>query len=455
MNAQAKQSLKQSLSWQTELVSMLDTLPGHDIDWLSQYRSNALDQFVKIGFPTRKTEAWKYVSTYAIAQITPQISPALSQSNLVDSAQIAQWRLDDCDEIVFVDGMYHAGLSSIPNSSSITIKNLAELLANSPIEAKALLSQASDEANDAPDTPDTFDALNQALLRDGVIITIADNSIIERPLHCLFVSTNTKQTITPINNWIFAGKNSQCSIVESYVGNDDTNNLTLSRTNIKLAANSELNHYRCQRESKLAYHLAELHVEQARDSRFNLYPIALGSAIARVNIQITLAEHNALCTVNGLYLTQDKQVSDCHIKMHHAVAHCTSNQLFKGVIDGASRAVFNGLILVDKDAQKTQADLSNRNLLLSKLADINTKPELEIYADDVKCSHGATIGQLDEQAIFYLQSRGVSREHARHLLMVAFINDVVDRISLDSLRKQIASLIIGRLPDSEFIREFA
>jgi len=439
-------ALKQSVDWQTELAPALDTLPGHNIDWLSQYRSNALNQFAEIGFPTRKTEAWKYIATHAITQITP----ALSQNTVIDSKQIEPWRLDGCDEIVFVNGRYHAGLSSIPNNSNITIKSLAELLANSPDEAKTLLSQTNNNANN---TPDTFDALNQALLRDGIIITIADNSIIERPLHCLFVSTSTKQTITPINNWVFSGKNSQCSIVETYIGSDDSNNLTLSRTNIKLAANSELTHYRCQRESKLAYHLAEMNVEQARDSRFNCYPLALGSAIARVNMQITLAEYNALCTVNGLYLTQDKQVSDCHIKMHHAVAHCTSNQLFKGVIDGASRAIFNGLILVDKDAQKTQADLTNRNLLLSKLADINTKPELEIYADDVKCSHGATIGQLDEQAIFYLQSRGVSREHAKHLLMVAFINNVVDRIGLDSLRKQISSLIIGRLPDSEFIRE--
>jgi len=436
-------ALNQTSDWHPQLATALDTLPGNNIGWLAQRRDKALNQFLELGFPTRKTEAWKYVATHSIAQITP----VLSQNAIIDSAQIAQWRLDGCDELVFVDGIYHQSLSSVTDNAGLEIKNLAELLKNSPDETKALLSQLDHKAHDA------FDALNQALLRDGAVITIADDALIERPLHCLFVSTNTSKAITPINNWIFAGKNSQCSIVETYIGDDESNSLTSARTNIKLAANSELNHYRCQRESKQAYHLAELQVELARDSRYNAYPIALGGAIARVNMQITLAGQNAECTVNGLYLTKDKQVSDHHIKMHHAVPHCNSNQLFKGVMDGASRAIFNGLILVDKDAQKTQADLSNRNLLLSKLADINTKPELEIYADDVKCSHGATIGQLDEKSIFYLQSRGISREQAEHLLTYAFINDVVNRIKLASLRQKIASLIIGQLPDSEFISE--
>ncbi|NOX27361.1 MAG: Fe-S cluster assembly protein SufD [Gammaproteobacteria bacterium] len=436
-------ALKQIDAWQTSLAPTLPTLPGNDIDWLAQRRSEALTQFSDIGFPTRKTEAWKYVATHAIAKTTP----ALSQSTIVDSTQIAQWRLDDCDEIVFVDGLYHEGLSHFTANANIDIKSLAESFEHSPDKIKALLSQDISDANDA------FDALNQALLRDGAIVTIADGAVVERPLHLLFVSTNTDNSVTPINNWIFAGKNSQCNIVETYIGADTTNNLTLSRTTINVADNAELTHYRSQRESKQAFHLAELTVKQNRDSRYNAYPIALGSAIARVNVEIILAGKNANCTVNGLYLTKDKQVSDHHIKMYHAVPHCTSDQLFKGVMDDSSRAVFNGLILVDKDAQKTQADLSNRNLLVSKFADINTKPELEIYADDVKCSHGATIGQLNEQSIFYLQSRGVARDQAEHLLTYAFINDVINRIQLDALRKQIAALIIGRLPDSEFIRE--
>ncbi len=439
-------ALKQTGAWQPALSNALTTLPGNDSQWLAQYRAKALQQFVTLGFPTRKIEAWRYLATHAIANITP----ALSQNAVIEPERIAPWRLDDCDEIVFVDGRYHPALSTVGNNPDITIKSLAELLTGAPEQAEPLLSQIdSGQANDA------FDALNQALLRDGAVLSIADNSVIERPLHLLFVATNRQQAITPLSNWIMAGKNSQCTVVETYIGNDEANNLTLSRTTIKAAANSQLTHYRCQRESRQAYHLAEIFVEQWRDSRFNSHLIALGGAIARVNMKVVLAEQGADCALNGLYLTKDKQASDHHIDIQHAVAHCHSDQLFKGVMDGQSRAVFNGRILVAKGAQKTQADLTNRNLLLSKLADINTKPELEIYADDVKCSHGATIGQLDEQALFYLQSRGVARDQAEHLLIYAFINDVVDRITLDSLRRQISSLIIGRLPGSELLREVA
>jgi len=437
-------ALRQTGDWQPELATALTTLPGNKLDWLAQRRAKALNQFVELGFPTRKTETWKYLATHAIAQITP----ALSQSAVVDSNQITQWRLDGCDEVVFVNGIFHAGLSSLPSDQNIAVKSLAELLVTAPEQAKELLAQIDqNKANDA------FDALNQTLIRDGAVVTIADNGVIERPLHLLFVSTTTNNAITPVNNWISAGKNSQGTVIETYIGNDKANNLTLSRTTINAAENSQLNHYRCQRESKQAYHFAEMTVEQARSSRFSAHSIALGSAIARINMKIVLAGQGADCQLNGLYLTKDKQVSDHHIEMQHAVPHCRSDQLFKGVMDDQSRAIFNGRILVNKDAQKTEAYLTNRNLLLSKLADINTKPELEIYADDVKCSHGATIGQLDEHSLFYLQSRGISREQAEHLLIYAFINDVVDRITLDSLHEQIASLIIGRLPDSEFIRE--
>ena len=432
--------IKQTSDWHTDLAKAIASLPGEELTWLSSQRHDALEQFVAHGFPTRKTEAWKYTPSHAITQIPP----LLSQTTAMDSKQIDQWRLEGCDEIVFINGFYHAGLSSLPENKEVQVHSLAELITNQPQRIEKLFTNAK--------TSDAFDALNRALLRDGVVIDIANNAVIERPIHLLFITNNTA-AISPLHNWIVAGENSQCTLVETYAGDHEASNLNLSHTCLRAHANSQVCYYRSQREAKQDFHVAEMRVEQERDSRVKLQSFALGGAIARLNLKIRLMEQGANCLLNGLYLTNDRQVSDHHIEVHHAVAQCHSDQLFKGVMDGQSKAVFNGRILVDKDAQKTAAYLSNRNLLISKLADVNTKPELEIYADDVKCSHGATIGQLDERSIFYLQSRGVSREHAERLLIYAFINDVVDRIELDALRKQIASLVIGRLPDSEFIRE--
>ena len=433
--------LKQSADWQADLSGELTTLPGASNQGLNTFRQARLDAFVELGFPSRKTEAWKYVSTYALTQCTAK----LSSSKTIDSADLDQWRLDDTSaSLVFINGVFHSALSQLPNNDALSIESLAELIEDNADTATDLFD--SNDGNDA------FDALNQALTRDGVVIRINDNAQLSQPLHCIYLSAGDEQSITPISNIIEVGKNAQCPIVESHVGNDDAAQLNLVRTNLKLDANSHVTYYRDQRESRASFHIAEMAVSQARDSHLRLHSIALGGAIARLNLRIKLAESGADCQLNGLYLSNDKQVTDHHVEMHHAVPHCHSDQLIKGVMDGQSKAVFNGRILVDIDAQKTEAYLTNRNLLLSKLADINTKPELEIYADDVKCSHGATIGQLDKKAIFYLQSRGVSREHAEHLLIYAFINDVINRIELESLRKQLSALIVGRLPDSEFIR---
>lgn len=431
--------LKQPVDWQPAISRTLDGLAGRDVPWLARQRQAALAHFLASDFPNRKNEAWKYTNIHPIVSR----EPVLSQAVAVDSAGVEQWRLADCDELVFINGIYHGALSRCDSNNGVDISTIGQLISASDTRLQALYRR--DDGFD-----NAFDALNHALLRDGAVITLADHQRCQRPLHLLFISTDTT-AITPLTHYVIAGKNSQCTMVESYVSTKDANNLNLTRTNIRAGADSHISYYRCQRDAKHTHHLAEIAIEQAANSRIDALSLAVGGAITRVNIQVALMEAGAECALNGLYMTSDAQLIDHHVEVRHAVAHCRSNQLFKGVVDGRSRAVFNGRIVVDKQAQKSEAHLTNRNLLLSKQADINSKPELEIYADDVKCSHGATVGQLDEQSLFYLQSRGVTRELAQHLLIHAFINDIVERIQLSTLRQQISDQLLGQLPHGEAV----
>ena len=287
-------------------------------------------------------------------------------------------------------------------------------------------------------------ALNTANFQDGLLIRIAKGAVIEQPIHLLFESSaNGKPTVSHPRTLILAGADSHATIVETYQGSGGAY-FTNAVTELVAGDNAVIDHYKLQTESQQAFHVATLQVQVGRGANFRSHSISFGGALVRNDINAVLSE-GCECTLNGLYLVSGEQHIDNHTTIDHAKPHAASHELYKGILDGHSSAVFSGKILVRKDAQKTDAKQTNKNLVLSEEAVINTKPELQIHADDVRCTHGATIGQLDPEAIFYLQSRGIGLAEARNLLIFAFARDIVDRIKVAPLREELERTLLEKL----------
>jgi Fe-S cluster assembly protein SufD len=298
----------------------------------------------------------------------------------------------------------------------------------------------------APYESNAFTALNTAFLQDGAFVSVPGGALLEIPVHILFVSTGMEaEFISSPRNLIVAERNSQVSIIESHVSLSDNVYFTNSVSEIVLGENAVVEYDKLQIESSRAYHIGSTHIQQERSSNFTSNAISLGGLLVRNNVSVVLDGEGAEATLNGLYLGTGVQHIDNHTTIDHAKPRCPSHELYKGILSGKSRGVFNGKIKVRKDAQKTDAKQTNKNLILSDEASVDTKPQLEIFANDVKCTHGATIGQLDEEAIFYLRSRGVDVDRARDLLIYAFASDVVDRIKVEPLRDLLHEMIHARL----------
>ena len=299
------------------------------------------------------------------------------------------------------------------------------------------------------DPSSSFTALNTAFLQDGFVVRILDDTILEAPIHLLFVGTGDGDAMSHPRTLVVVGTNSQVRLVESYVGVTDGASLTNAVTEVFVGDGAVVDHYKLLRESVEAFHVGSMHLRLGRSSTFSSHAITLGGAIARNEVIAELQGEGGECTLNGLYLANQKQLIDNHTTIHHAKPHCESHELYKGILDGQARAVFNGKIIVAIDAQKTDAKQSNKTLLLSDEAQINTKPELEIFADDVKCTHGATIGQLDTEALFYLRSRGLNLEQSRDILIHAFASDLIGHIAIEPIRRQLDAVLLQKLPGSE------
>ena len=291
-----------------------------------------------------------------------------------------------------------------------------------------------------------------AFMTDGVVIELSRNAVVDLPIHLLYLASQP-ETSVHYRNLIVADENAQATVVEHYAGSEGASYLTNAVTTIIGGANSNVQHYKLQQESVKAFHVAGIHATQARDSRFTSHSIALGGAIARNDITSRLAAEGAECTLNGLYMVGGRQLVDHHTRIDHAKPRGTSREFYRGVLDGAARGIFNGKVVVHPDAQHTDAEQSNHNLLLSKAAEVDTKPQLEIFADDVRCNHGATVGQLDDNMMFYLRSRGIEADVAKALLIYAFAHDIIGRIGLDPLKRRIERHLISMLPDGERIKE--
>jgi Fe-S cluster assembly protein SufD len=381
-----------------------------------------------LGFPTTHDEEWRFTNVAPIARTTfvpgePPAGPYFKSPGHVLS---------------FLNGHYQPELSSAP--PGIEAFSLAEVLRDRPEYAEPHLARYAGFNNHA------FVALNTASFEDGAFVRIAKGAVIDEPINLLFFSkSNGQPTVSHPRSLILAGADSQATVIESYAGMPSPSPyLTNPVTELVAGENAVIDHYKVQMESDRAFHMATMQIQLGRSANFRSHSIALGGALVRNDVNAVLSE-GCECTLNGLYLADGEQHIDNHTCIDHAKPHGTSHELYKGILSGKSSAVFNGKILVRKDAQKTDAKQTNKNLVLSEEAVINTKPELQIHADDVRCTHGATIGQLDAEGIFYLQSRGIGRAEARNLLIYAFARDIVDRIKVASLREQLEHVLVEKL----------
>jgi Fe-S cluster assembly protein SufD len=427
-------------------------VPSSHVAWLRSLRLTAMTRFEELGFPTTRHEEWKYTNVAPIARTPFQHATALAGPNLGPEA-LGQHRPAGrlgSSELVFVNGRFAPELSSLPATGGLRVVGLRQALAREADRLEPHLARAAGVSGSA------FAALNSAFLDDGAVVEVAPDSVITDPVHIVFLSTTAQQE-RPVVSYprllVMAGRNSEATVVESYGGPEGEVYLTCAVTEVLLEAGARLDHYKVQRESASAFHVATLAVRQERDSRFSNHSVCLGGAIARNDISTVFAGEGGECELNGLFLAEGEQLMDTHTAVDHASPHCSSRELYKGVLDGRSQGVFNGKVLVREGAQKSDAQQSNKNLLLSGQALVNSTPQLLILADDVKCKHGSTTGQLDPEALFYLRSRGIGESAARRLLTHAFASEVLGRFRVPGLRDELETLLEGRLPGTGESRE--
>lgn len=411
--------------------------PGSEIGWLKTTRQEAITKFLELGFPTLKDEDWRFTNLAAIARSSFDILE--NGLDKVSSSDLApyQFQNDNVVELVFVNGHYSEQLSKtadLPNG--VIVKSLAHAIETEQDILQDNLAKYADFTSEA------FTALNTAFMTDGGFIFIPKGTIFETPIHLLYISTAGQQpSITNPRNLIIAEANAEANIVEHYASLNDDVYLSNVVTEIVVGENSSIGHYMIELESRNAFNVSTLRVQQARSSNIKSHSILMGGSLVRNNVHPVLAGEGCDSLINGLFMSTNRQHMDNYMKVEHASPHCDSRQLYNGVLDGRSRGVFHGRIIVHEDAQKTDAKQTNRNLLLSDNAQIDTKPQLEIYADDVKCTHGATIGQIDENALFYLRSRGISKDASRDIIMNAFTNETFESMSVEPVKEYCANLV--------------
>jgi Fe-S cluster assembly protein SufD len=408
---------------------------------LHRLRQAAVERFVALGFPTLHDEEWRFTNLAPLTRLAAQQEPRAFDEEELDRAVI---RAGASSRLVFVNGRYTPELSSLsPLPPGTVVCSLAEALESHIAKVEPYLGRHADYEEHA------FTALNTAFIRDGAFVYLPKGAVVLNPILLVFVSSTPGQAlVSHPRNLIVAGANSQARIIENYVSPDGVVSFTNAVTEMIGGEGAVLDHYKVQCESKDAFHIATLQVRQGRASNFSAHSIALGGSLVRNNVNVVLDAEGCECTLNGLSIASGEQLIDNHTRIDHAKPHCTSHELYKGILDGNAKGVFSGRIYVHPDAQKTDAKQTNQTLLLSEGATINTKPQLEIFADDVKCTHGATVGQLDAEALFYLRTRGIDRESARGLLTFAFANDIVSRIKIEPLRAQLEAQLLAthRLP---------
>jgi len=413
-----------------------------DPAWLLARRRAAIVRFAALGFPTTKNEDWHFTNVAPIAErvFTPvDVTTPLDAPALREFVFPGEWQ-----QLVFVNGRFAPELSHVElGPGALYAGPLCRALrdeARRQLVERHLGAQVSDTS--------AFSALNTAFLQDGALVALRGGVVMTTPLHVLHVTTDAAAgaLISP-RTLLVLGTNAEATVVESFVSLDPGPALTNAVSEVVLEDGARLRHYQIQRAARDAFHVSASYARQGRDSHYETFSFATGAELSRTDVETSLAGPGAHATVNGLYMVDGHQTVDHQTRIEHVAERCTSHEVYKGVLDGAAHAVFNGKVYVHPEAQKTDGKQSNNNLLLSDRARVDTKPQLEIFADDVKCTHGATVGRLDATALFYLKSRGVGEATARKLLTYAFAADVLEQLTVDPVRERLEALAFARFAE--------
>ena len=405
--------------------------------WLSRLRARAVERAGALTVPTTRDEDWRFTDLSPLTKLSLQpVRVPLPGAVQLAQADLARWSLPEAAaRLVFVDGRY-APQHSFNNAGLVVLELAAGIAEHSPLVERHLGQHAGFDQ-------EAFTALNTAFLGSGALIVAPRNALIDAPVHVLFVATQADAASYP-RCLVVAEPSSALTLVEDFVALHEGACLTNAVTEIALADNARVDHVRVQRDSAAGIHIGNCAVSVARAGNYRSVGVALGARLSRYNLNVLLAAEGAECAIDGLVLIGGAQVADSHTMIDHAKPHGVSRQLHKCIVDDAARAVFNGKIMVRPGAQRTDSAQSSRNLLLSGKARVDTKPQLEIFADDVKCAHGATVGQLDAEEVFYLRSRGLSDAAARNLLTYAFGAEIIDRITVASLRQRLEQAVLAQ-----------
>ena len=420
-------------------------LPGHDLPWLAALRDGAIERFAALGFPTRRVEMWKFTDLGPLSRTA--FLPAPRRANGIARDDVARFLPADleCHRLVFVDGHFRADLSDIGAlPAGARLESLAEALAATPELIEAHLGGDATLDGSAPV------ALNTAFMADGAVLTLARGVALDRPVHLVFVATGggAPGAAHP-RNLIVAEAASKATVIETYAAPTAAAYWTNAVTDVVVGRDAMIRHVKVQTESRDAFHLAMTRARLAAGSTYHNLAASVGARLARNEIAAVLDGEGIECRLAGVYLARDRQHLDTTTLIDHARPGCTSREHYKGVLDGAGHGVFQGKIVVRPDAQGTDADQLNKSLLLTEEARLDTKPELEIHADDVKCSHGAAVGALDPEALFYVRSRGLDAEVAQRLLVEAFVAEIIDAVEPEGVRAHLRRVVAAWLAGAD------
>ena len=416
--------------------------------WARKLRKQGIERFAAVGFPTTRDEDWRFTSTAPIAEASYQtLRTATGGTATPPTLAPFLFGRTGGPTLVFVNGRYDAALSSrTPLPAGLTLVPLAEAWREHEDVLEKHLGQIATGEDQA------FTALNTAFMYDGALVVVGKEMEIDEPVHLIFVSDSTiARTSTHPRILIVAERHSKATVIESWVALGEATYFTNAVTEVHVADGATLHHYKVQRESARAFHVGTIDARQGRDSHFVSFSFAAGAALSRTNVYTVLGGEGCGATLNGLYMLADEQHCDHQTRIEHAQPNCYSREVYKGILDDASHGVFNGKVYVHAIAQKTDGKQTNNTLLLSEKAHVDTKPQLEIFADDVKCTHGATVGRLDQTALFYMKSRGVGAETARKLLTYAFAADVLETIEHQGVREGLEALTLERFAGAEAV----
>lgn len=426
-------------NYQPGFIALKKAKPS--VAWVELVRESAMDRFETLGFPTVHNEEWKYTN---LAQLGREnFLPATVESQ-VTSSEIDRFRVPETSgsHVVLVNGLFRDDLSQVQNLERVVVVDLFAAIADARYNSivRNFLARNANYVDSA------LTALNTAFLQSGVFVLIPQDAKVESPVHITFVADPSEPRAASFPRvLVVAEENSSAKLIESYVSTSDAVYFSNAVVEVVVGEGARLEHFRLQEESRQAFHIATTSVELGRGSSYDSTTINLGARLLRHDISVVMDHEGAECWVDGLYVVGQDQHSDTHSLIDHKQPHCNSHQLYKGLLDGNGRAVFNGKVFVREGAQKTDALQTNKNLLLSPQARIDTKPQLEIYADDVKCAHGAAVGQLDQDQLFYLEARGISPALGKSVLTYGFAEEVIGKIGIESIRTQLDQAVMKQL----------